>query len=167
MTRLFDLAQEYRALLDLESSDDLPPEVIADTLEGLHGEFEDKAEAVAKFILSLEASAEQVSEAAKAMAARAQRLQKRADSVRQYLLLQFQFAQFTKKIETPELRIWRQKNPGALQVSDESLVPEVFWVQPPAPPKRIDKDAVKEAIKNKIEVPGCTVESTERIEIRL
>lgn len=167
MTRLFDLAQEYRALIELESSDDLPPEVIADTLEGLQGEFEDKATAVAKFILSLEASAESVVEAAKKMEARAQRLQRRADSVRQYLLLQFQFAQFAKKIETPELRIWRQKNPGALQISDESVVPDVFWVQPEAPPKHIDKNAVKEAIKNKIEVPGCSVESTERIEIRL
>lgn len=167
MTRLFDLAHEYRALTELESSDDLPPEVIADTLEGLQGEFEDKAAAIGKFILSLEASAASVGEAAKQMAARANRLQKRADSIRQYLLLQFQFAQFTKKIETPELRMWRQKNPGSLHVGDESLVPEIFWVQPDPPPKRIDKDAVKEAIKNKVEVPGCTVESTERIEIRL
>jgi hypothetical protein len=166
MTRLFELAHEFRALSELESSDDLPPEVIADTLEGLQGEFEIKAEQVAKFILSLEASAQQIKEASEAMAKRASRLQRRADSVRQYLLLQLMFVDF-KKIETSELVIRRQKNPGALTVTDESVVPEMYWIQPEPPPKRIDKDAVKKAIGNGVKVEGCYVESSERIEIRL
>lgn len=166
MTRLFDLAQEFRALQDLESSDDLPSEVIADTLEGLQGEFEIKAEAVAKFILSLEASAEAIKQAAEAQTNRAARLQKRADSVRQYLLLQFQFVDLPK-IETADLVIRRSKNPAALIVLDESVVPEAFWVQPKPPPKKIDKDAVKAAIKSGTKVEGCRVESGERLDIRL
>src|ERR1700676_4411982 len=118
MTRLFEITDQYRRLLELEDSDDIPPEVIADTLEGLEGDFELKSAAVAKFILSLEASAEAITEAAKRQAARAARLQKRAESIRQYLLLQFQAVDF-KKIETDDLVISRRRNPPALYVTDE------------------------------------------------
>lgn len=166
MTRLFEITDQYRELLSLEDSDDLPPEVIADTLEGLEGDFANKAEAVAKFILSLEATAESIAEAADKMLARSKRLAKRAESVRQYLLLQFQAVDF-KKIETNEIVISRRKNPPALYVSDEERVPDVFWYQPDPPPKRIDKDAIKEAIKNGAAVEGCYLEAGERIHIGL
>lgn len=166
MTRLFELAQEYRALADLESSDDLPPEVIADTLEGLQGEFEDKAAAVAKFILSLEASAEAIKAVAYAQANRALRLQKRADSVRQYLLLQLMYTDI-KKIETPEIVIRRQNNPKAVNVFNESLVPEKYWRQPPPPPKQLDKAEIKKAIEAGIEVEGCFLNQGERVAIEV
>jgi Siphovirus Gp157 len=166
MTRLFEITDQYRGLLDLEDSDDIPPEVIADTLEGLEGDFEQKSVAVAKFILSLEATATSVEDAADKMNARAKRLNKRAESIRQYLLLQFQ-AIDKKKIETDELVISRRKNPPALYVTDDAKVPDVLWFQPPPPPKRIDKDAIKDAIKAGTEVTGCYLESAERIDIRL
>jgi hypothetical protein len=166
MTRLFEITDQYRGLLELEDSDDIPPEVIADTLEGLEGDFEQKSAAVAKFILSLEATATSVEDAADKMNARAKRLNKRAESIRKYLLLQFQ-AIDKKKIETDELVISRRKNPPALYVTDDAKVPDVFWFQPPPPPKRIDKDAIKDAIKAGTEVTGCYLESAERIDIRL
>ena|ERR1700744_368028 len=166
MTRLFEITDQYRELLSLEDSDDLPPEVIADTLEGLEGDFANKAEAVAKFILSLEATAESIADAADKMASRAKRLEKRAASIRQYLLLQFQAVDF-KKIETNEIVISRRKNPPALYINDDDRVPDVFWYQPPPPPKRIDKDAIKEAIKNGAQVEGCYLESGESLRISL
>ena len=166
MTRLFELAQEYRALLDLESSDDLPPEVIADTLEGLQGEFEDKAVAVAKFILSLEASVEAIKAVAEKQANRALRLQKRADSVRQYLLLQLMWVD-RKKIETPEIVIRRQNNPKAVNVFNESLVPAKYWRQPPPPPKQLDKAEIKKAIEGGMKIEGCFLRSDERVAIEV
>ena len=90
--RLFEITQQFKALEGLQDSDDLPPEVIADTLEGIIGTFEEKAVAVAKFILSLEAAAEDIEAAAEAMHQRATRIKNRADSVRQYLLLQCQIS---------------------------------------------------------------------------
>lgn len=167
MTRLFELAQEYRVLSELESSDDLPPEVIADTLEGLTGEFEDKLVAIAKFVLSLESSAEAIKAVAEAQALRGARLQKRAESIRQYMLLQCQFAGFNKKIETPEIVIRRQNNPKAISVFDEKLVPDEYWHQPPAPPKQLDKKAIKDAIEAGTAVEGCYLSQGERIDIKV
>jgi hypothetical protein len=165
--RLFEITEQYRALERIEDSDELPPEVIADTLEGLEGDFEQKTIAVAKFILSLEANAEAIGNAAKAMELRAARIAKRAESVRAYLLFQMQAINWSRKIEADDIVIARRNNPVAVQVSDERNVPENFWVQPPPPPKRIDKKAVKEALESGTDVPGCYLESGERVEIKL
>jgi hypothetical protein len=164
--RLFEITSQYKALESLADSDDLPPEVVADTLESLEGDFEQKAIAVAKFILSLEAASEDISEAAKAMDLRAARIAKRAESVRAYLLFQMQAIDW-KKIETAEIRIGRRSNPPAVQVTDETTVPDAYWVQPEPPPKRIDKKAIKAALQDGKDVPGCYLESGERVEIKV
>lgn len=165
--RLFEITAQFKALEALTDSEDLPPEVIADTLAALEGDFEVKAVAVAKFILSLDASAESINEAAKAMASRAARMTKRAESVRHYLLLQFQLFDWKRKIETPELVIARRNNPVAVQVTDETTIPDEFWIQPEPPPKRIDKKAVKAALQAGTEIAGAFLESGERISITL
>ena len=80
--KLFEISAQLQQLEMLTDSDDLPAEVIADTLEALEGDFESKAVQVAKFVLSLQANAAAVADAAKAMKERAERIQKRADSIR-------------------------------------------------------------------------------------
>jgi hypothetical protein len=164
--RLFEIAAQYRALEALAESEDMAPEFIADTLDSLTGDFEVKAVAVAKFILGVEAESDAIKEAAAAMTLRAERLSKRAESIRAYLLLQF-IAMNWKKINNPELVITRRDNPPAVQISNDLIVPGSYWVQPPAPPPRIDKRAVKEALTAGKDVPGCHLQSGERIEIRL
>jgi hypothetical protein len=165
--RLFEITEQFKALENIEDSDDLPPEVIADTLEGLEGDFETKAIAVAKFIMSLEATAEQVKAAAKATELRAARIAKRAESIRHYLLLQMQIIDWRAKIEADDIVIARRNNPPMVNVADEASVPKAFWVQPEPPPPRIDKKAIKEALQSGDEVPGCYLEAGERVEIRL
>jgi|SRR5882757_5481176 len=164
--RLFEISAQYRALESLADSEELAPEFIADTLEGLEGDFEAKAIAVAKFILGLDAEAKAIAEAAAAMELRALRIGKRAESIRAYLLLQF-MAMDWKKINTSEIVIARRNNPVAVQVSDERSIPEAFWIQPEPPPKRIDKKAVKAALQSGTDVPGCYLESGESIRITL
>jgi hypothetical protein len=165
--KLFELTAQFKELQALEDSDEIPPDVLRDTLEALEGDFETKSVQVAKFILSLEAASEDIDEAAKAMAARASRLKKRAESIRHYILLQFQMLDWKTKITRPDIIISRQNNPPAVVVSDESLVPANFWVQPDPPPKRIDKKSVKEALQAGLNVPGCYTEAGERIVIKI
>ena len=80
--RLYQLTEQYRSLEALEVSDDLPAEVIRDTLEGLTGELQEKATNVALFIRNVEATAEAVEDAAKKMQERANRLKARAQRPR-------------------------------------------------------------------------------------
>lgn len=163
---LWEISERFRSMQLLAESDDLPPEVIRDTLEGIDGDWEDKAEAVAAYIQNIEAAAEAKAEAAKAMQARAKMLEKRAESLRMYLLLQFQFMGKTR-VECGPFALVLKNNPQSVIVDDETAVPDAYKVQKPPPPPTVDKTAVGQAIKDGKEVPGCHAEVSQRIDIVL
>jgi hypothetical protein len=164
--KLFEITAQFHALENISLTDELPQEVIRDTLEGLTGTFNEKAVAVAKFVLSLEANSAAIVEAAAAMKARASAVQRRADNIRAYLQFQMQSVDILR-IETPELILRRQSNPPSVNVTDEVAIPEKFWVQPPAPPPRLDKVALKKALQAGERVDGAYIENAERLEIKI
>lgn len=164
--KLYEITNQFQALEQLTESDDLPAEVIHDTLEALEGDFDAKAVQVAKFILALEANALAVAHGAKAMTERAVRINKRADSIRAYLQFHCQ-ALKRRRIDSPEVVISLRANPPAVVITDEHAVPPQFWVQPDPPPKRIDKKAIKAAIDKGERVEGAYVEAGERLDIKL
>jgi hypothetical protein len=164
--RLFELVGQYKALQALEESDDLPPEVIADTLEGIEGDIETKCANIAKFVLSLKANREAIEEASKAMALRASRIEKTENSIKHYMLLMLQMTNI-KSIKTPEITVRRQNSPPSVVISDGVEVPEEFMFQPLAPPAYPDKKALKEALQSGREIPGVFVEAGEHIRIAI
>lgn len=163
--KLYEIAAQYRALEALEASEDLPAELIRDTIEALEGDLKDKATNVALFIESLRATADSIQVAADKMRERGKRLHDRADSLQSYLLLQMQACGITK-VESPWFTLAVKANPPKVIIDHEGSVPEKFWVQPEPPPKAIDKRAIAVAIKAGEEVPGAHTERFERLEIQ-
>jgi hypothetical protein len=167
--KLYELTAQYRALEALESSEDLPPEVIRDTLEGLEGQLQDKATNVALFIRNLESVADAIDEAAATMRARGTRLRARAQSLQDYLLFNMQAAGITK-VESPYFTLQVKKNPPTVVIDSENMIPARFMRTPePAPPPKPapDKKAIADAIKAGEEVPGAHTEQRERLEVKL
>lgn len=169
MAALYQLVEQYRSLEALEASEDLPIEVVQDTLEGLTGELTVKATNVAKFILNCEAMAEAVENAADAMNERAVKIRKRAESIREYLKINMQGAGITK-IEATEFVLALKKNPPSVIVTDEASIPDAFKVTPippPPPVPRPDKALIKKAIQSGMSVAGAHLEQHERLDIKL
>lgn len=164
-TPLYQLVRYQSQLEALADSGEVPPEQIADTLNALEGDINEKAVNVAAFTRNLDASADAIREAAKAMLTRADRIEKRAESVRQYLLFNMQAAGISR-IESPWFTLAVRKNPPAVVVDDESALPPEFIVQPPPPAPRPDKDAIKRALKAGADVPGARLMQSERLEIK-
>jgi hypothetical protein len=167
--KLYELVGQYRSLEALESSDDLPPEVIRDTLDGLEGQLQEKATNVALFVRNLESVADAIDEAAATMQARGTRLRARAQSLQQYLLFNLQAAGISK-VESPFFTLTVKKNPPTVVIDSENLIPAKFMrtPEPPPPPKPApDKKAIGDAIKAGEEVPGAHAEQRERLEIKL
>lgn len=167
--KLYELTQQYRALEALESSDDLPAEVIRDTLEGLEGQLQEKATNVGLFIRNLESVADAIDEAAATMQARGTRLRARAQSLQQYLLLNMQAAGISQ-VASPYFTLKRVKNPPKVVIDSENLIPERFMrtPEPPPPPKPTpDKLAIAKACKAGEDVPGAHTEQDERLEIKV
>lgn len=163
---LYQLAEQYRSLETLGDSDDVPPEVLRDTLDALGGELRDKAVAVAHFIRNLENAADCIDNAAEQMRERADRLRGRADSVRDYLLFHLQATNLLR-IESEYFTLSVRTNPPAVVVDDERAVPVEFKVQPPAPPARLDRMRIATALKAGESVAGCRLVSKQRLDIKV
>ena len=163
---LYELVRYQSELERLADSGDVPAEQIADTLEALEGDIKEKAVQVAAFTRNLDAAASAIREAGRAMLARAERIERRADGIRNYLLFQCQVAGITK-IEAPWFVLSVRKNPPSVVIDDEAQIPAEFIAPPPpAPPPRPDKAAIGKALKAGGSVPGAHLMQTERLEIR-
>lgn len=163
---LYQLSEQYRSLERLADSDELPPEVIRDTLDALSGELDDKAVSVAHFVRNLEEAAESIQRAAAAMTVRADRLRDRATSLREYLLFHMQATNKTR-IDSVYFTLAVRTNPPAVVVDDESAVPAQFKVQPPAPAPRLDRTMIAAHLKAGDTVPGCHIVTRQRLEIKI
>lgn len=166
---LYELTDRWRALEALADSDELPPDVIRDTLDALEGELQEKATNVAMFIRNLESTADQIDAAAAKMKQRAERLRKRGESLNAYLLLNMQVTGITK-IESPWFTLAVRKNPPAVVIDDASQIPEAYLRTPePAPPpvSAPDKKAIAAAFKDGEDVPGCHIFVGERLEVKV
>lgn len=165
MTSLYDIAAEYRQTADKLADLDLDEQTIADTLEGMSGALEVKAQNVVMFARNLEATATAIKEAETAMAARRKAIEHRAAGLRRYALSAMQVAG-VQSIECPYFKLSVRKNPPAVEVFDAAQIPAQFMRTPEPPPPAPDKKAITEAIKAGQEVPGARLVSGERLEVR-
>jgi hypothetical protein len=166
--KLYEIAGQYRQLAEKLADGDFDPTTIADTIEasGLTDALQEKAQGVEMvaraaemYLPAIDAEIERL----KALKARRQRI---AEGLREYVRMNMETAGI-ERIECPLFRITLKKNPPAVEVLDDSEVPLRFWVTPkPKPPeRRIDKAAVKDAIKAGEDVPGCRLVQATRIDI--
>ena len=162
---LYELVAQHQDLARLAEDQDLDPQALADTLEGLTGAIEVKAQSVAMVIRNIEADAEAIEEAAKQMQARAKRLQQRAEAIKTYLLVNMTATGITK-ISCPYFTISLRKNPPRVDIIDAAAIPDRFRVWPDPPPPALDRKAILEALKAGESVPGAGLAQSERVEIR-
>lgn len=162
---LYELAAEFRATADMLADMDLPPEVVADTLESISMPLEQKAVSVAAFARNLESSAEQIEQAEKAMFERRKALQSRAKHLREYLLENMARCGITK-IDHPLFAIAIRNNPESVVIDDERQIPGDYMRDPEPPPPVPDKPLIKQSLKDGYDVPGARLVRTQRLEIK-
>ncbi len=162
---LYELAAEHRQNLEKLADLDLPAEVVADTLESLGGDLEEKTQNVAAFICNLESAAEAIKNAEEKMAKRRKAIENRAASLRRYVL-DAMMHNGIQKIECPLFRIGIVKNPPSVEIYDERQVPVQYMTDPPPPPPQIDKKLIAQALKDGFDVPGARLAQGVRLAIR-
>lgn len=160
MTTAIALANDFAKLQELlETSDDLTPEMIADTLEGLGGELADKLDAVYSHVRNIEGLAKTCDEEAKRLAARKKSFDGKAKSLRGYVL-QCLLASGQDKLKTAKNTFTARKGSASVVIDDFDALPdELVTVQTQIEP---DKKAIKEALENGVDVPGAHIEIGER-----
>ena len=164
MASIYEITGDYMRLMDMMDDPELDQQTLNDTLEGIEGEFEYKAEAYAKIIKNLESDAE-------GLKAEIDRLTQRKKAIennvkRLKMTLQSAMA-FTGKIKfkTDLFSFGIQKNAPSvvLETEDLEIVPEEFIKTK----YEIDKVAIKDALKAGTELPGVAhLEQGESLRIR-
>lgn len=154
------LASDYAKLQELvETSDELTPEMIADTLEGIEGALGDKLDAAYTYVRNLEGLAKTVDEEVKRLADRKKSFENRAKSIRQYVLMCL-LASGQDKLKTVANTFTARKGSVSVVIDNADLLPDdLVTVQTLVAP---DKKAIKEAIDNGVEVKGAHIEIGER-----
>ena len=164
-TTLYAIADQYIEACTTLRDSDLPHNVIEDTIEELPVPFEEKAKAVANVTTSMDDEIETLQKTIDKLTARKNKIEKRRNWLRNYLLIHMQRTGITK-IESPYFTIFVMKNPERVELADVESIPKEYWVQKPPPLPEISKTLIKAAIHAGKEVPGAYLTRDERIEIK-
>ena len=151
MANIFELnAQmaEFQRLI--AESDDLPEEVIRDTLEGLEGEIDEKIRGYAAVIKNIEGEIAAMKAAEKDIADRRKVLENKISRMKD-VVDETMRAQGIDQINDPRFQIGYRRCPASVGVLNEEEIPDYLWV--PQDP-RLDKKAALELLKEGQELPG-------------
>ena len=133
-----------------------------DVIEKAEGAFNDKAEAVACYIKSLEAEAKAIKYEASLLADRAKSKENKADRLRDYL--RFSLLQAGKdKLETARCKLSFHKGTKVIIDSQENI-PSSYIVTETV--SKVNKNEIKAALKNGIIVPGAHLEETRTLQVK-
>lgn len=162
MATLYELTDDYLALLEMAEDPDIDEQALKDTMEGIEGALEIKAEGYAKIIRMLEGDAAACDAESKRLRNKKQAIERNIDRMKK--ALQFAMESTGKtKFKTPLFSFGIQKNPASVIIDHAGQVPASYWI--PQPPE-LDKKAIKAYIKENGDVDWAHLEQTESLRIR-
>ena len=173
--KLYELSAEYETLYQaLEELGDEETETelgqaYTDTLEGISGEFDEKAEALAIIAKRFASDAEAVKQERIRLSEREKALNEKVKRLREYLLSNMQRTG-KSKVETARAVISIRNNAESVQIEDSAAF--LAWAEKhddtllTYKPPEISKTAVKDAIRAGKQLPGASLVRTQTLQIR-
>ena len=166
MKTLYDIAEEYRELLDLMQSAEVDEETIQDTIEatGLKDDFRNKVDGYLYVIDDLEASNKRIKNEENRLAERRRMQERNAKKMKDMLTDTMQLLDIQKE-RTDRYTVWVQNNPIKLNIEDEQFIPKEFYEeQQPKLNRKMLTDYLKEN-KNK-SIKGVELTQTKGVRKR-
>ena len=163
MRALYDIDQEIMDCVDAETGEILDVE----KLDALQMEREAKLEGVALWVKDMKAEAAAVKEEADKLTARRKALENRMESVKAWLLQ----ALNGEKLKTPRCNVY-QTHSQKVVIDDEKALVDMFMASPfgekflRMKDPEIDKNALKDSMKQGYEYEFAHLEATESVVIK-
>lgn len=159
---IYELTNDYLELLMLAESEDLDPEAVADTLEGIAGEIEDKAENYAKVMKQMQADADGIKAEEERLHSRRASIENNIKRMKEALQNAME-ATGKEKFKTELFSFGIQSNPPSVAIAEDAVIPNRFYI--PQEPK-LDKKKLLEELKIGIEIDGCSITQGRSLRIR-
>lgn len=144
MASLYELTEDYKELLAMAEDEELDSELLADTLEGIEGSIEEKAEACAKIMKELAGESAAIQTEIDRLANRARLMDNNAKRLKERIY-QAMLVTGKRKLKTMLFSFNIQKNTPSLVIDQEDRIPKEYWVK--QEPK-LDKPALKKWLKD-------------------
>lgn len=152
--REIEALEEDEELIDLETGEVIS---VADALEKLEMARETKIENAAMMVKNLSAEAAAIKAEEEKLAKRRKAIENKADDVKQFLIRALTREDGTsEKFRTARAAVTVKMNPAKVIISDEKLLPEVFFRE--IIDRKPDRAQIKEVLSRGIEVPGAALE---------
>jgi len=117
---LYEITDTYKNFMEMVETGEIPEEAIADTLEGLQGDFNDKADNVACMFKNLSANVTAMKAERDALNERIKSKQSKADSLKHYLSESMKALELSK-IETARNAISFRKSTSCFIADEEDF----------------------------------------------
>lgn len=161
MATLYELSNEYLQLIEMADDPDIDEEAWADTLEGLEGELEMKADAYAVVIDEIKANKEKYKKEMDRINAMYKASDNAIDRMKRSLE-SMMISTGKTKFETELHKFNIQKNAPSLVIDNEQDIPLEYLVIK----QEVNKTAIKDAIKAGETFEFAHLESSESLRIR-
>lgn len=165
--KLYELANDYTALLCAMEEEDIPEEALADTLEAIKGEIEVKADNIACMLKNLLAESEAIRAEEVKLAERRKAKEKAYDRLKQYLGDVLQQMDISK-VETARNKITFRKS-ESVELNEEAFITwalenreDLLTYKAPT----ANKTEIKRALKDGAEIVGAQLVSKSNIQIK-
>ena len=165
MSSIYELTQDYLQILSMLEDPELDPQTLADTMEGIEGEFEIKAENYAKVIKNLEGDILAIKAEIDRLTSKKRVIENNIKSMKSNLQYAMETTGKTKfKTELFGFNIQKNTPSVVIDLEDLSKLPSQFIKQHEI---EADKTAIKEALKRGENLDGIAhFEQSESLRIR-
>lgn len=159
--KLYQISDAIRQALDHIELDEETGEILsADELHAVEAEAAEKIEATALYLRELDAEAKAAKDEADRMLDRVKSMQKRSDYLKAMLL---NALHATGKVKTARVSV-SIRTTKAVEIAEGADLPEAYTtVKTTVSPNKV---AIKQALLDGVEVPGCHIEERESVQIR-
>ena len=167
---LYDISSELYELLENgfssdfldEETGEIDEKKVAERIDALNIAFDEKIDDIASYIKDLSRLADGIKAEKNALAERQKRLEKRIEKLEEYSTACMRLNGKKKVVSVRNEVSFTESHP--LNVLDEECVPRKFFRE--ITESKIDKNAIKEAIKAGEEVPGVEIGTKYNLRIK-
>lgn len=162
---IYEITSDYLQLMQMMEDPEMDPQILSDTMEGIEGELEVKAESYAKVMKNLEADVAGIKAEIERLSTRKKTIENNIKRIKEALQFSMETTGKTK-FKTELFSFGIRKNAPAVVMDEQYIenVPERFlkYSDP-----TINRSAIKEAIQNGEDLEGLAhLEQSSSLSIR-
>lgn len=162
MAKLYEIANDFQAVLDMDIESAEDAEAMVSLLEEVQSRFEDKAEGVMKIVKMTEGEVSTFKQEEERLYKARKTKEKKVEWLKEYLRRNMQMTEI-KVVQAGIFKLMRVNAKPSVLISDEMAIPEDFWVR-----KEVvnpDKTRIFEVLSGGGEVPGAALVPNEYLKV--